>query len=104
METMNRITENAILLVDSHHGKYMGSVLVENYLNDPTFKWDGVSEEDIEIMKDPDHEYYYEALDFAMYHISMQLNGITYGLYWNEDLWAIPDGDYTDEEWEEWFI
>lgn len=86
-------TQNSILLaVDSHNGIYSPSIFVERFKDYIV----GMSEDDYQILKkgidmDVDHEYYWEAWnDVSM--LNVVIDGQTYYIYENEDIWLIPEG------------
>ena len=64
----------------------------------------GVSEEDFEILNDPDHEFYWDAwadvLDTA---IITDIHGTQYTLYQDGDVWLIPIGMEWSEK-DEFFV
>ena len=102
---MNTIAKKAVLLIDSHHGIYIPQIFAEMYESSPNVNWDDISKDDIKILKDPDHEWYWEVWDSVLNNVTItDDNGVVHTLHNNEDLWAIPEGEYTEEEFEEWFI
>ena len=101
----NRIADTAILIADSHHGQYIPQLVYKCEIDNKLWDWSELSKEDLQALKEgPDNEWYWEAWNNALDIIKISYEGKTYKLYNNEDLWAVPDGDYSDEEWDDWFI
>jgi hypothetical protein len=65
---------------------------------------DGVSAEDMEILKaGPDHEWYWEAWDSVLSNAHGVVNGKTWRLWQDGDLWAYCEDLMTDEEYKNFF-
>ena len=56
-----------------------------------------VSEENWQILEDPDHEWYWEVWDEVLRNAVVASEGCNYRLYQDGDLWLIP----ADMEWSE---
>ena len=64
----------------------------------------GVSAEDMEILKaGPDHEWYWEAWDSVLSNAHDVVNGKTWRLWQDGDLFAYCEELMTDEEYESFF-
>lgn len=65
---------------------------------------DNVSAEDMDILKaGPDHEHYWDAWNDVLSSAKRDINGKTWRLYQDGDLWAYCEALMTDEEYEEFF-
>lgn len=61
---------------------------------------DGVSAEDIEILKTgPEHDSYWDAWDCVLQNAKREINGKVWRLYQDGDLWAYCEDLMTDEEY-----
>ena len=88
--------QNISLLLSDARGIYIPRDFVEGF--DLT-KWQGITPEDAETLKNPDDEWYWEAwqnvLNSARY---THTDGRVFSLYQDGDLWAICYDKMTDEE------
>lgn len=75
------------LLINGAHGVYVPQCFVQNF--DMTV-WDGVNDEDIEILKaGPDHEHYWEVWDDVLGNAThTDIDGNKWYLMQDGDLWA----------------
>ncbi len=74
------------LLLSDNRGIYMPHDFADN------FAWDGISEEDKEILKNPDHEHYWEAWENVLHSASYaDKDGHVWSLYQDGDLFAIRE-------------
>jgi len=80
------------LLVSSAAGIYVPQMFAEQYLSAGTRNWEGISAEDRKILlAGPDHEWYWETWDSVEGSARTKANGVTYYLYQDGDLWAVPE-------------
>ena len=87
------------LLVSDSHGVYVPQRWAM-YCQD----MDGVSAEDMEILKaGPDHEWYWEAWDSVLSNAHETVNGKVWRLMQDGDLWAYCEELMTDEEYKNFF-
>ena len=87
------------LLVSDSHGIYVPQHWAM-YCQD----MDGVSAEDMEILKaGPDHEWYWEAWDSVLSNAHGFVNGKKWALWQDGDLWAYCEELMTDEEYKNFF-
>ena len=103
MKTINDI----VLCADSHHGVYIPHLVTKEYINDPTWDWSEVEQEDIDILLSNnaiEHEWYWGAWENVMDNVKVtDEHGTVYTLMYNEDLWLVPE-DIDQEELENWII
>ncbi|MDE2101168.1 MAG: hypothetical protein KGL39_28225 [Patescibacteria group bacterium] len=65
----------------------------------------GLTDEDLKILSDPDHDLYWETWDDVLNDVTLHddSTGVTYSLYQDGDLWAIPEGmEWSDKD--EFFV
>lgn len=90
------MTPNAIqLLVDSCHGIYAPQRFVTNF---DLSLWTNIDQENIDILKDPDHEHYWEAWDETLNTAEFHHSGYIWRLQQDGDLWAVCHELMTNEE------
>lgn len=100
------MTENAIELVDNHHGIYIPLMFVQRW-DAPEFflNYREISQDILDVKMGPDNENYWEAweniLDNAKFCPDHEIimDAQVYTLYHDMDLWAIPENeiDQIDE-------
>lgn len=92
-------TENSLpavaLLLDSARGIYIPRDFVESF---DLSLWNGITDENIEILKNPDHEYYWEAWDEVLNNATFVENGFTWYLSQDGDLWVMCYELMTNED------
>jgi len=89
------------ILVSCCHGIYVPQAFVEGY---DLSLWNGIDAEDIEtIQAGPEHEWYWDSWNDILNSASYSLDGRTYRLHQDDDLFAICDELMTDEEYENFF-
>ena len=104
MKDIEHYTDQFILAVDSHNGRYSMQHLIESY------DFDNKEElaEHVEMCKtveNEDQEGYYDSWTYILDNARVTHNGVTYMLCSNEDIWFIPaDIDYPEWFWDEWII
>ena len=87
------------LLISDAHGIYIPQRFAM-YHED----MDNVTAEDMEILKTgPDHEHYWEAWEAVLLDAKSVIDGKTWRLYQDGDLWAYCEERMTDEEYKEFF-
>ena len=74
----------AKLIADSSRGIWIPKFVIENY------EVDNVSDEDREILCDPEHEHHHEVLEDMLKNAVVTLWGEKYSLYYDGDMLAIP--------------
>lgn len=88
------------LLSDSR-GMYIPRDFVEEF--DLT-KFAGINPDDVAILHDPDHEWYWDAWDNVLqYATHTDAQGHKWHLWQDGDLWMICDALMTDEEYLNFF-
>lgn len=87
------------LLINSSNGVYTPKTFASNFEG-----WQGISEEDFEILADVDHEHYWETWDIVLNNAYYIQDGNRYTLYQDDDLFAVCVGMMTEEEQEEFLI
>ena len=95
--------ENFILLVDSHHGIYMAQSAIEQLLKMENVELNLIQSDIDILLKGPDHEEYIELCNDAFDETEVYIDGVKYGVCWNEDLWLVRD-NLSDKEWEDFLI
>jgi hypothetical protein len=87
------------LLLTDARGIYIPRDFIMHFEN-----MDNVSEEDAEILRaGPDHEHYWDAWHDVVQNASRVINGRTWRLYQDGDLWAYCEELMTNEEYENFF-
>ena len=87
------------LLVSDSHGIYVPQRWAM-YCQD----MDGVSAEDMEILKaGPDHEWYWDAWNDILSSAEYVTEGNTYRLHQDGDLWAVCYEQMSDDEYRDFF-
>ena len=91
--------DNVILLLDNARGIYIPRDFVES-CDFGEDGWQGVTEEDREILLDPEHDWYWETWDSVLSnsHYIDKPSGKVYHLHQDGDLWAVCHDSMTDEE------
>ncbi len=91
--------ENVILLLNCARGIYIPRNFVES-VNFGEDGWQGVSDEDREILSDPENEGYWETWDSVLgnAHYTDPVSGKVFHLHHDGDLWAVCYDSMTDEE------
>jgi len=88
---MKRPTKIEILL-DSHRGIY----IPRDFAIECGDFWN-IPQKSLDILMNPDHEWYWEEWETILNSASLPLDGHTYTLHHDGDLFAVRD-DLTDEE------
>lgn len=83
------------LLLDSARGTYIPKNFVENFNMN---LWQGITADDIEILKDKDHEYYDETWNDVLDSAKFEQGGHVWRLSQDGDLWAICYELMSNEE------
>ena len=93
------MNDNVIHLLSDARGIYIPRDFVES-VNFGENGWQGVTEEDREILLDPDHEWYWEAWHTVLSnaHYVHKESGKVFHLHQDGDLWAVCYDSMTDEE------
>lgn len=126
---MKTIEEKAILICDSHHGVHIPQIVAENFApigfsfggssqctghldgyRRFTFDWSDVPRESVEtLLSTPRYtnsgyyeESYWESWEDVLNNLKIEIDGETYHMIQNEDVWLIPDE--CMDELEEWII
>lgn len=86
------IQEEAVLIMDSHHGVYIPQLIVTHERNNPQWDWSKCNEEDIQAcINGTEDEWYWEAWNNIEQNVKVfNDKGNEYFLISNEDVWAIP--------------
>ena len=88
-------------LLNSARGIYIPQNFVEEF--DLT-KFSGIDPDDVAILHDPDHEWYWDAWDNVLqYATHTDEHGHKWYLHQDGDLWMICDELMTDAEYENFF-
>lgn len=89
------MTDNTVLLIDSHHGQYIPQIAAE-ILTD----WD-IGSQDLETLSaGPEDPYYWDTWDRVLNNaIRVDEDGLRWQLYQDSDLWAYCDELMTDDEY-----
>ena len=94
---------DVMLYLDDHRGIYIPRDFVQGTKRECMR---GISDDDIEILSDPEHEWYWETWDDVLNGGTVvdPVSGVVYRLYQDGALWLIPDGMEWDdrEEWYRW--
>ena len=78
------------ILIDSCNGIYVPQSFIRNY---DRMAWN-VKDEDFVILEEgPDHPMYWEAWDDVMRYAHCDVDGITYFLHQDDDLFAVTKDD-----------
>lgn len=86
-----------VLLLSDARGVYIPRDFAQGFDFE---KW-GVSEEDATILaQGPDHEWYWETWENVLNTADFELEGWTYRLHQDGNLWAYCDDLMSDEEYE----
>ena len=94
----DKFTDQIILAVDSHNGRYSMEHLIESY------DFDNASElqEHIDMCKTVDNEEnegYYDSWNYILDNALITHKGITYRLEQNGDIWFVPVDIEVPEDW-----
>ena len=85
------------LLLDSNRGIYIPKDFATLY--ETSGCYDGVSQEDIDALKNPDSETYWDSWECVLNNVTIKVDsGQTFTLYQDGDLWALCFEDMTTEE------
>jgi len=88
--------DNVEILLSDARGIYIPRDFVQGF--DLT-RWEGISESDIEILQNPDDEFYWEAWDSVLQNAKFTADdGRVFSLWQDGDLFAICYEEMTDEE------
>lgn len=89
-----------VLLIDCLWGIYIPQM----WASDPNSGITGKTnldtlQDEIEILVEgPEHEHYWEAWDYVLNHFEVTVDGISYGLYQQGDLWLCDENHNWEEE------
>lgn len=104
MNTVKSTLSAVSLLLDDCRGIYIPRDFVEGFrINEdqaPTWKVEDL--EAIEICKDPEHEYYWDAWQDILDNATFTENGNTWCLYQDGAVWALCPELMDDEEKQNW--
>lgn len=88
--------DNVEILLSDARGIYIPRDFVQGF--DLT-KWYGINESDVEILQDPDNEFYWEAWESVLNNAKFKSDdGRVFSLWQDGDLFAICYEMMTDEE------
>jgi len=88
--------DNVEILLSDARGIYIPRDFIQGF--DLT-KWYGISESDVEILQDPDNEFYWEAWESVLNNAKFKSDdGRVFSLWQDGDLFAICYEMMTDEE------
>ena len=115
---MKTIEEKAILIRDSHHGVYIPHLVANEFapfggssqctghfdgFRRFIFDWSDVSEESVQtLLNGCDEEFYWESWEDVLNNLKIEIDGETYHMIQNQDVWLVPDE--CMDELEEWII
>ena len=89
--------DELILAVDSHYGIYTPQTAMERYMKYAIDLKD--HEAYIEILSNPENEYYWELYENMLDTWTIVIEGKAYNFFSNEDLWLIPIDMKIDDDW-----
>ena len=88
-------------LCDSRHGVYIPQIMINRLVDNG---WQGIGKTDIDELKDPDNEWYWDAWENVENNASFtDENGNTWLLWQNGDLFAYCESLMTEEEKQNFF-
>ena len=88
--------DNVEILLSDARGIYIPRDFVQGF--DLT-RWEGISESDIEILQDPENEWYWESWESVLSNAKFKADdGRVFSLWQDGDLFAICYEEITDEE------
>ena len=88
--------DNVEILLSDARGIYIPRDFVQGF--DLT-RWEGISESDIEILQNPDNEFYWESWESVLNNAKFIADdGRVFSLWQDGDLFAICYEEMTDEE------
>ena len=96
--------ENALLMVDSHHGIYIPQIFVKNVILDESteLNWQNGSQDQIdtaiEDCKNPDNEFYWESWEWIIDNLLIynQTTERHMQIYHSEDCWLVYPENFTE--------
>ena len=93
------IPDNVILMLSDARGIYIPRDFTCHYQIGED-GWQGISEDDREVLSDPENEWYWETWDSVLgnAHYTDPSSGKVYHLHQDGDLWAFCYDSMTDEE------
>ena len=95
------INETVLILCDSAHGQYIPQIMIERLLD---AGWKGISEEDAQTLRNgPGEEWYWEAWENVLNNATLELDGITWTLWQDGDLFAVAFDEMNNEQKSEFF-
>ena len=81
------------LILDSRHGVYIPEIFGRCYE-------DRIPERLYSFLQDPEREEYWNAWEWVLDNVTIEIDGQPHYLWHDGDLWAIPDGiDFDLESW-----
>lgn len=88
------------ILIGDHQGIYIPQHFVEGF---HAVGW-GIKPEDVELLqKGPEAEYYWDTWDHILGSAEYKMNGQTWHLYQDGDLFAICDELMSDDEYKDFY-
>lgn len=93
--------EKIILLLSDARGSYIPRDFIEMIESQP--KWQGITAENKEILRNPDHEWYWEAWEDVLNRAFITVRNRKYTLHQDGDLWAVAYSAMTKKEKIEFF-
>jgi hypothetical protein len=78
------------LLLDGNRGIYIPKQFIETY---GVPEWQGISQEQTDILLNPDHEDYFEVWEKVLESAFIIEDGIKHTLYQDGDLWLVSENE-----------
>ena len=85
--------ETMVELVDSHHGIYVPQIFAQTFIG-----WRMTLEDERILQEGPDNPVYWETWDAVLGDAEIEIDGHTWTLHQDEDLWAVRDDHVWEEE------
>lgn len=93
--------EKIVLLLSYARGRFIPRDFIDMVESLP--KWKGITAENKEILKNPEHEWYWEAWQEVLDNAFIVINRRKYTLHQDGDLWAVAYDAMTKKEKMEFF-
>lgn len=91
--------DNVILMLDESRGTHIPKKFTENFTIGGDDGWQGITDEQVEILSDPHHDDYWEVWEEVLRDATYTPEcGKVYNLYQDGSLFAVCYAEMTDEE------
>ena len=86
-----------ILLINGAHGIYLPKIFAQLRFTDSIIT--PLTDQQLQDLSNVDNEHYLDTWEDVLQGFAIEIDGVTYNLHQDDDLWLVPDGyDFDSAE------